>query len=167
MSMDANVPQTTPDKSSAYGAAWKIDMDSIRADHPDKVDSTVAAWIVFAPWAHPAWCCYAIMAIHLRPTDGLKDPVIRLPTATHEVWVYALDPDREPDLRNPIKTYLTPANFVGQWTSQVRRNPVDLDRDAARKIELHIDEILAGELSPDTDFIQEWVVRFSDSNLRR
>jgi hypothetical protein len=156
---------TKPDKQTDFGAAWKVDVESIRLDHLGKVDATVAAWILFCPWAHPAWHNYAVLVIHLRPVEGLGKPKINLPGATHEVWVYALDPDKDPDPRNPMKTVLTPPNFIGQWTSQARRNPVDLDRDATEKVERHLDEILAGELSPDTDYRHEWVRRFSDSNV--
>jgi len=154
-----------------HGAAWEVDLPRARqlAGETEQSDATVAMWIVFAPWAHPLWAYYAIGAIHLRPHPARKPAKIyNDPRVTHEVVVFALDPLTVPETVNTAKLVkMTPVNFAGQWVVAERPNPVDLDRGAAAKVRATVEEILAGVLSPDTDFIREWVKRFSDSNLHR
>lgn len=154
----------------AHGEAWEIDLLTSRAlcGETDETDTTVALWVVFAPWAHAYWSYYLIGAIHLRPMAKLKAPTIFLPGATHEIMIFALDPETVPDVVNSSKLRkLRPINFAGQWIVRERPNPVDLDRGAAAKVRVTVDEILAGVLSPDTDFRSEWVKRFSGSNVTR
>lgn len=158
-----------PEIVGAHGAAWRVDLARSRAAAgcDEDRDTTVAMWIVFAPWAHAFWSYYLIAAIHLRSMPKLVPAKINLPGATHEVIVFALSPDHVPEVVNSAKNVkLFPANFAGQWVVQERRNPVDLDRAAAEKIEGVVREIVEGRLSPDTDFRREWIRRFSDSNVR-
>lgn len=144
-----------------HGRAWRCSLSAIRESLKlsSDEDATVCVWVVDAPWAHPLWRTYVIAAIHLRPTRLLPNPKVNLEGATHEVIVYALDPGREPDLLNPGSTRLNPANFAGQWLAAS-------DVEAEHKVASCVEEIVHGALSPDTDFIREWVRRFSDSNLR-
>ena len=158
-----------PTLKTSTGEAWEIDLPRARAlaNETDETDSTVAFWVVFAPWAHSLWAYYLVGAIHLRPSLRLPQPKILLPGATHEVIVYALTPDVVPNVVDTSKLEkLRPVNFAGQWRVTARPNPVDLDRAAAEKIKFHVGEILAGVLSPDTDFRRQWVERFSNSNIR-
>ena len=151
-----------PDIEGTFGQAWRCNMTEIhmRLKISADQDATVCAWIVDAPWAHPLWRSYLIAAIHLRPTKALPHPKISLSGATHEVFVYALDPGREPNLLSPASTRLEPANFAGQWIAAS-------DIEAEEKIEACVREIICGgTLSPDTDFTRSWVQRFSDSNLQ-
>lgn len=148
------------------GCAWEIDRVAARAaaGWTEERDATVAGWVVFAPLSHPFWPYHLVGAIHLRPLPGEKSPAkIYLPGATHEVIVHAIDPTVVPSLVNPRT--LRPTNFIGQWIVRERRNPVDLDRVAAAKIRGCVEEILAGQLSPDTDDREQWILRFSDSNI--
>lgn len=153
--------QTLPDRTSKFGRGWRIDLPAIRRakNTQEGDDASVCAWVVQAPWAHPVWSTYLIMTIHLRPIPRLKEPKILLEGATHEVFVIALHPDHEVDLEDPMQHHLTPFNFVGQWRAGT-------DYEAERKIEHTVDEILAGNLSPDTDYVRMWVERFSGSNLK-
>lgn len=150
-----------PDMEGEHGNAWRCDLDLIRRANKIKEehDATVCTWIVDAPWAHPFWRAYMIAVIHLRATAGLPAPKINLEGATHEVLLYALDPGRTPDIENPFRTRLEPANFIGQWIAVS-------DIEAETKIEQCVREILDGVLSPDTDFRRQWIQRFSDSNLK-
>ena len=150
-----------PDLEGPHGRAWRCDLVAIRESLKLSVDqdATVCAWVIDAPWAHPIWRSYMVAAIHLRPTKALPNPKVNLEGATHEVLVYALDPGREPDLLSPASTRLVPANFAGQWAAVS-------DLEAEEKISGCVREIVYGELSPDTDFIREWVRRFSGSNLK-
>lgn len=158
-----------PTLFGAHGAAWEVDLPKARAlaGETEDSDSTVALWIVYAPWANAFWSYYLIGGIHLRRSNALSTPKIMLPGATHEVLVFALDPEAVPDTVDTYKIRkLTPANFVGQWRVAVRPNPVDLDNGAAAKIRVTVEEILAGVLSPDSDYVHAWVKRFSASNLK-
>lgn len=156
-----------PNLTGEHGAAWEVDLAAARRamEWPEESDPTICAFVVFAPWAHLAWAYYLIGAIHLRPLPNLKPAKINLPGATHEIIVEALHPETAPNPDAGKFERLHPPNFIGQWVAQARRNPVDLDRAAAAKVRGAVEEILAGKLSPDSDFIREWVKRFSDSNL--
>lgn len=149
----------------AFGAAWEIDIAAVQRRFPN-AHATVCAWCVFAPWAHLCWSYYSLGAVHLRPIEGGSRAIIHLPGATHEVICNVLSPDRAPDLEDPMSTALRPTNVAGQWIVSTRPNPGDQDKAAAAKIRGCVDEILAGVLSPDTDFRHEWIKRFSASNVR-
>jgi hypothetical protein len=148
-----------PTLKTDHGAAWELD------DTTETGTARVASWVVFCPWAHPFWSYYLIAAVHLRKQNGVPDGKVLLPGATHEVFVMALDPQKVPDVLLPARSALSPMNFAGQWIAAARLNPVDQDKAAARDIRKCVDDILAGTLSPDTDFRRQWVERFSGSNL--
>ncbi len=84
---------------------------------------------------------------------------IMLPGATHEMFLFALDPDHVPEIDKRLHL-LTPANFGGQWIA-------GSDNAAVEYIKSIVSEVCDGALSPDTDFRSMWVERFSDSNMRR
>lgn len=158
-----------PTLTGAHGEAWEVDLPKSRAVTGDSEDSdaTVALWIVFAPWAHAFWSYYLIGASHLRLCKALPAPKVYAPGLTHEVLVFALDPETVPDTLDMRRNRkLDPINFAGQWRVQVRPNPVDLDRAAAAKVRVTVEEILAGVLSPDSDFLHDWIKRFSASNVK-
>lgn len=158
-----------PTFNSGVSAAWEIEIQKVYEATKTRKGAgcAVALWVVFAPWAHPHWAYYSISTCHLRDeSPEAPKAKIHLPSATHEIIVAALDPQRVPNLTNPLATRLEPINFAGQWIAQARPNPVDLDLAAAKKTRETVEEIMRGELSPDTDFIGQWVARFSESNLR-
>lgn len=147
-----------PDLITERGKAWRVPLADVRKRYnldPSK-DATIISWVVEAKWAHPAWCNYFITAVHLRPLHGAEATIL-LEGATHEVWLWALDPDRVPSIDNPMASRLEPVNFVGQWRAAS-------DIDAQEKIDSVVQAILAGQLSPDTDYRWQWIERFSASN---
>lgn len=147
----------TPTRIGLHGRAWLMDLAAMRA-HYGKVGAEVRGWIVEAAWAHPMWHSYMVMAVHLRQAEGFPPAVIHLPGATHEVMVYALDPQHTATVdRTP--RFLLPANFHGQWIAAS-------DDEAGAKVDACVDEILDGTLSPDTDFRRDWIARFSASNMK-
>lgn len=132
-----------------HGRAWLLDKQA------------VSFWLVEAPWAHPFWHSYVISLIHLRKEEGLDDPIIHFPDASHEMCLWAMDPAHGRErliLHNELRV-LQPMNFAAQW---VAKN----DADAAEKIMGHVQEILRGDLSPDTDFKGDWIRRFNMSMCR-
>lgn len=149
--------QAPPTKQGTHGKAWRLDYSKWpRAGTTPH--ASIDGWIVEALWAHPMWHSYILSAVHLRAIEGFPPAVINLPGATHEVMLYALDPQHTPQLDRFPKV-LTPPNFFGQWIAES-------DEAAAKKVEACVDEIIAGELSPDTDLRCMWVDRFSDSNIK-
>jgi hypothetical protein len=160
--MNAPRLQAPPTKQTQYGKAWRIDLSLWRqyaaSQGAGTAGAEVSAWIVEAPWAHPVWHSYLLMAIHLRGAPDLPAPVIHLPGASHECAVIALNPEYTPTL-DRFPRYLRPLNFTGQWVAES-------DEAAAVKIEACVDEILSGVLSPDTDYMRKWIERFSDSNIK-
>jgi hypothetical protein len=150
---------TQPD-IEGVASAWKVDINSMRATRgvtPDQC-SGLAEWVVHASWSHPIWPFVSVMLIHLRDIPGMPPPFIKLPGATHEVMVFAMDPDKYPphlDTDYPVGRFLSPGNFTGQFIA-------DSDQAAIERIEFTIHEICAGQLNPDTDGVRGWIERFGD-----
>ncbi len=153
-------------KETPFGAAWPVDIAAGRLKHnvPENADTTVAQWIVFAPWSHPFWPYCLCSVIHLRMTPPLDPARIYVTGATHEIVIASMDPTHEPDPLWP--RVMRPLNYCGQFIVQARRNPVDLDRAAAARLEATVDEILRGELNPDSDGLAGWVERFGGEMLK-
>lgn len=120
-----------------------------------------AGWIVDAPWAHPIWPQYVISVVDLTTkVPGIDDPVFYMPDATHEVQVWALDPDYPITefklLPKPTAIHrLTPGNHIYQFK-------VDDDAAAEARIQKIVDAIERKEISPDTDFTYQWDFLFRD-----
>ena len=148
-----------PDLIGIAGKAWKQDLEGYRKLHPEEADGALCGWIVFDPCAHPLWHYYLVCCVFLRAVPGVPPAKINLAGATHEIFVIAFDPDQKRIPLNDPPRMLTPINFAGQWISES-------DEQAIAKVEGAVMEIVRGTLSPDTDFIQQWVQRFSGSNLK-
>jgi hypothetical protein len=155
------IDKAIPVVKGSHGMAWECDVDAIMEalGFRPATSACIGQWIVAAPWAHPFWDNYIISVIHLRPIPGAEPPVILLPGATHEIYVIALDPNHEPDTADIPRT-LTPINFAAQFIAQH-------DVEARARVLRSVEEICKGELNPDTDYIREWVRRYSDSNIKK
>lgn len=149
---------TSPTMTGLHGRAWELDMAEARRNFGvDKDDSTVGVFCVEAPYGHPIWHSYMLSMIHLRPLVGQSRlPTINRPGATHEIMVFALDPERQ---REPFITakdhphLLRPANFVGQVIEAS-------DDDAASLLRATVQDVIDGKLNPDTDYMKWWAERF-------
>lgn len=155
-----------PDVVGTRGRAWKCDLLRVRNANPE-TDATLVHWLIEAPWAHPCWHSYSLVMIHLRPLAGEVaggETKFYLPCATHELWLYALDPNKERE--SMIKTgavdnrWLRPANFGAQFTELN-------DEDALARILTVVTEVCNGELSPDTDHTRAWIKRFGHSMIKK
>lgn len=95
------------------GCGKGIEVDVIEPEIRDW-EATVALWFFDCPSQSPAWHNYMLGAVHLRPIEGVKPPVINVPGATHEVLLAALDPRREPT--SDVRTWelLHPLNVCEQ-----------------------------------------------------
>lgn len=158
--------ELAPTINMPHGKAWRLDLAAIRRKGGTTLpeDAAIDAWLIEAPWAHPAWHSYLLTLIHLRPIQGFAPPKLYLPLATHELILHALDPagDRDglvadgPGSRCRI---LTPANFGAQIVEVTDA----LARDRIRHV---VELICAGTLSPDTDFTSAWIALFGDNMLK-
>lgn len=163
---------TAPDLTGPHGRAWKCNLVEGRrlAGIAPEDDAALVHWVIEAPWAHPAWHSYSLMLIHLRPlAPHLGTTRFYLPCATHEMWLYALDPqkDRRPLIATGMRErhWLQPGNFAAQFTEA--SDPAVGDADALARIARTVQEICDGVLSPDTDFKREWIARFGDAMVRK
>jgi len=152
-----------PDIATEFGRAWRVDLERARETlGGGREDATVEVWVVEAPWAHPCWRSYAISLVHLRPLPGFSPPLLYQRGVTHELLVWALNPDhpRLPTIDGSARFYrLEPRNFGAQI--------IEPSDEAARaRVRSAVEEICSGTLSPDTDFIREWVRRFGDNMLK-
>ena len=96
------------------GTATEVITTLEPGDRPDW-RGTVATWFLDCPGQSPAWRHYVLFVIHLRPIEGARPPEIRVPHATHEVFLFALDPQSEPtptDVKSWL--FLRPHNVMEQ-----------------------------------------------------
>ena len=153
---------TAPTMRGRLGDAWLIDMEAVSRRRgivgDPRASVTLPCWIASAAYAHPLWSHYCIMCIALREVPGVPAAKVTLENATHEVMVYALDPDRKPAV-DDFPRMLQPVNFVGQFIEAD-------DLSAAARVQQAVQDVIDGTLNPDTDFRRLWVARFSGSNLK-
>lgn len=158
-----------PHLTGSAGKAWKVRhaeaLASAGIDPAD--DATLGHWLVEARWAHPAWHSYSIVLVHLRPMPDGRPTKLYLDDATHEVWLYALDPDgsRQKLIDGAIPGvdgaagWLTPKNIAGQFIAED-------DAAATARVEAAIQRVCDGTLSPDTDYIRHWAHLFGGHMLK-
>lgn len=154
-----------PVVSGEHGRAWVCNLKAGRRELGigDDVDATLDHWVVEAPWAHPAWHSYSIVLVHLRPMADGRKTKFYIDDATHEMWVYAIDPqaNRNKLIANGLVkgAWLHPGNFAAQFI-EIR------DELARERIRKAVQEICDGRLSPDTDYTRMWIERFGDNMMR-
>lgn len=95
------------------GTATEVLMEGKRAT-PDQT-ATLSTWFFDCPGQSPFWDNYLLSIIHLRPIEGVKPADIRVPGATHEVLLLALDPNKKPQATK-LKSWswLLPMNLCEQ-----------------------------------------------------
>jgi hypothetical protein len=155
----------TPVIQGKHGRAWLCDNENGRRikniDPQD--DGTLAHWIIEAPWAHPVWHSYSLVLIHLRPMRDHRRTMIYLDDATHELWLYAINPDSD---RNKMLAtgivdadWLQPKNYADQF--------IEISDELAQgRIKQTIHQICDGKLSPDTDYQSDWVRLFGGHMMK-
>ncbi len=109
-------------------------------------------WLLHCPLSHPFWPWCVVSVISLRDVPGMKPAVITTPGATHEVMIFALDPDFHPDDRwctggagRWNARTLTPANLVEQLVGLT-------DEHANELVFLFAHSCCDGLTSPDSDY---------------
>jgi hypothetical protein len=127
-------------------------------------DGGVFSALISAPYAHPVWRDYWLMVVHLRPVvrEGNDLPTIMyLPDATHEMWLYALDPDFTLEQHDKMARprVLLPMNFAAQLVRPSDEAVIEEMRELAKEIE-------DGRMNPDTDNARAWRQRFGDNMVK-
>lgn len=137
-----------PDITGTHARAWKASPSAeLRTQWPAGLDM----YLVHCPSAHPFWSWYVVSGCSLAPMPGLPPAKMHRPGMSHEVMVFALDPDFKPDDdwcsagdKRWAKHLLTPANLCEQFG--------DLTDDQANELVwLLVRAFCLGHASPDSD----------------
>lgn len=153
------LPPTPPVLRGAHGNAWLLDMNAIVKNPNDPRKAvTLPTYVAHAAYAHPMWHSYLVMCVNLRDLPGVQKAKINLAGATHEIMVFALDPEQELSTTK-MPLLLTPVNFVAQFIE-----PDDAAAEA--RIKQTVQDVIDGKLNPDTDYGQHWIHRFGASNVK-
>lgn len=158
-------PVTAPPiVSGPHGRAWLCDTANGQRilGVPPERDSTLAHWVIEAPWAHPIWHSYSLVLVSLRPMPGTST-MLYLDDATHELWLYAMDPNK--DRNRLLSTAIVEGNWMspGNYASQF----VEIDDQLALdRVKAAVQKVCDGQLSPDTDFTSQWVALFGGNMMK-
>lgn len=121
----------------AAGAASEL-LKASDFDRPDEA-ACVACWWLHCPGQSIAWEHYVLSVVHLRDLPGVPPAVIRLPHATHEVHLAALDPKNADPYDTDTWVRLQPYNLIDQVQ-------VPSDDDASELAHLCAREVAEGRL---------------------
>jgi hypothetical protein len=163
-----------PDYEGCIGKAWQADLVAVRKAHDvaEADDGTIDVWLLEAPGAHPVWHSYTLVLIHLRPMPDGRPTRFYLEGATHEIWLHAMNPDID---RERFLTDMKPQDIAGELTGgwlepkNFASQLICESDDAARKLilEMAVKPVCDGVLSPDTDYVRHWHMRFGDNMLKK
>ena len=135
------------DFTGPRGDMWKAKTPSVPSEPAHM--ATLGCWILTIPGAHPWWHDYLLSIVHLRDIPGVPPAIKHFPEATHEIMLYALDPDVDPpdpdDGDNFHPKFLTPANLVEQIHGVTDEQARSITEKLGRAF-------VDGIASPDTDY---------------
>jgi len=135
-----------PDRHGVW-SAWRVPIEPLTVDQRGTLD----LWLLHCPGAHAAWSYWGLSLLHLRPLKGESRPAFKqYPDAEYEVLSVALDPDYPPN-PDDAKTFraLHPIDFALQFHGIGDVNAISM-------IEKFVELVVAGRLSPDTDYRSRW-----------
>lgn len=145
-----------PDYTGVDGnAAWELDRKLFTEG-----TAVTVAWVLQLPTAHPIFKQYLVSCISLADITGIPKAIVHLPGATHEIAVYAMNPDDENPTLQKLPSILQPPNFVGQF---IAAN----DAEAYSRTNATVFEVMVGVLLIDTDYRHMWVNRFGGHCLKK
>jgi hypothetical protein len=132
-----------PDRVGLAARAWRI-------PPVGRHERDFHAWIIHAPSSHPLWPWHALAACQLDGIPGFPEPHRRSPDATHELAMFALNPDHYPPNVDGGKIYhLTPADIVEQFSGMS-------DAGMALLLDLCLAAVCDGVLGADSDWRAQW-----------
>lgn len=115
-------------------------------------------WLVTAPAYNLAWSQYLLMVVRLTDDlPGFPPPTRDFEGTTHELLVFALDPDHKQTVESANQTlagdslppHLVPINIAEQF--------VATDDEMRKLASLCAQAIVHGALNPDTDGRAAWL----------
>ena len=80
------------DRTVTY-LAFQAELDPKGQRKTKDADCGISRWNMILPGQHLLWERYSLMTCHLREVPGVPSPHIHVPGATHEVTLFAIDPD--------------------------------------------------------------------------
>lgn len=152
------MPEFTGDETEftgPYGKAWRVELPP---DTPN-IRETVATWLLEAPFAHPLWHYHYLGAIRLRDVPGLPPPKRYFHGATHELSVFALNPEHQP---YNVRKFLRIARNFGLASVILTPSDVSLqfeatDVEVAKLSVASAWAVTQGRLIPDSDGRYSWL----------
>ena len=153
---------TPPDFSGPFGKAWRIALAPIGQRSKPDFDATLDLFLVQRSGAHVCWDHWLVSIVHLRPMAGVRPARINLEGATHELMIVALDPEQPlPGLDSTApgwrSAWLTPIDVMEQFACPD-------DAMAHHFLELSIQAIVNGFLSPDQDDRARWKASIAETS---
>ncbi len=120
-------------------------MNNVRDIDCSSAPACLGSVLLYRPEAHPLWHSYQVSLVHLRPMEGVRDGSLTSPDATHEIHIFALDPESTPDPADPSTIErLRPPNLVYQLRGRTDDGALDIFR-------AFVADLSSGVLNPDTD----------------
>ena len=148
--------------TGTHGKAWRCDRAAALQRHRVKpgADAVIADWVVEVPDAHHLVHSCHIALVHLRPAHPDDQVEVKVPGATHEMWIMALDPRAK---RSAI--VLGKAMPVDHYYAQVFAAQLVATGDDAAIARMigAIGLILNGDLNPVDQ--PQWIELFGDNML--
>lgn len=125
--------------------AWKTNFE-----HTVETSATLSSYLVHCPNLHAFWSYWWVSLIHLREVEGIQPAVRDFENAEHEISVYAQNPEIEPD-PDSMKTVavLLPVDVTEQVHGLTDGEAVDV-------LQMLVERVIDGSLSPDSDFRRFW-----------
>lgn len=133
-----------------YGKATRIPLpQSTRAEQ------TLVMWLLDAPQAHPFWTQYLLSVVMLDDHPDFPPANKHFPEATHELFVFALNPDYGPHDEETLKPFmekgslpiLQPINVVQQFKAT--------GEQMKKLVRCAVQDVVDGKLSPEAPFSTE------------
>jgi len=114
--------------------------------------ATIRAYLLHCPGAHAAWSYWMVDLIHLRPIEGVPPASKSYAEAEYELISIALNPAHDaaldPDDASTFR-HLRPIDFAHQFHGVDDASAIDL-------LDRLVDLVVAGRLSPDSDYARAW-----------
>lgn len=124
--------------------------------------TTVAAWMLEGAW-HPLWSQFILCVVHLREEEGVPEPKLRFPGASHELSVMALPPENGPHSYETFEKggfkacggFLSPIDVSHQFEAT--------DEEMIQLVEFMAEGVVGGRLNPSTDdnravYREQWLM---------
>lgn len=158
---------TVPTKASARVQAYEYRADRSQPGWQPDWDASLGLFFITGPF-HPFWHWWAVTLCHLRDLPNVRPARKHYDGAEYEFSIWSLAAHRHGDQRpfkldelnavdNRWSQYaLTPADVVKQFDVGTMRPVEERDRIARRILDLAVDAIVDGKMSPDSDYRSWW-----------